>query len=133
MLPCLPRPDLYCSVSSAFPLCFLHLLQCCERLRQFCFCPVYTYHAAYQTNTKPPFIQFQSEGRGGNNDTFLCYETIYMHICKASSQRTVYWRSSGDPGKDRGIFSDDADDAKLKKKTKNKHVCFRGNGLKAFI
>lgn len=39
-----------------------------------------------------------------------------MHICKASSQRIVYWRSSGDPGKERGIFSDDDDDAKLKKK-----------------
>lgn len=36
------------------------------------------------------------------------YETISTHICK------VYWRSSDDPGKERGIFSDD-DDVKFKK------------------
>lgn len=111
MLPCLSHPDLYCSVSSAFPLCFLHLLQCSASdtgnfvsvqfthitllIRQTQNCPSYSFKVREEEEIIIRFYALQA------------YDTIHTHICKASSQRIVYWRSSDDPGKERGIFSDD--------------------------
>lgn len=114
MSPC--QSHLSCSVSLTLPLCFLHLLRC-SASNSGSFVSVQFTHITLlirQTQNRPSYIVKVREEEEIilRFDAHLAYETMHTHICKASSQRVVYWRSSDDPGYHRGIFSDD-DDAKL--------------------